>query len=432
MPRTRTKTRARTGPIDRTLRAPSASRLAAAFLCSACSLPSFAQNRDAAEHFASGRTAFERQDYAGALTAFEAALAAQLDGPAIHYNIGVAAYRLKRFERARAAFEEAARTPAMAALAHYNLGLVTQAQSDHAAARNYFALAYEETQDERLKELARTQLGSFEPPQRFAWAMFASSGLGYDDNVTLSSSGAQLGIAKESDIYGDSLVAGTVQLGGGWRVDGDLSYLNYADLDDYDQLGASVGTRYRFDVADWRTDVGAELGTTLLDGDVLENRQVLLAQATHDLTNAWSMRARYRLSFVDGAGAFGGLDGQRHELSARMTYAQIVWGGNVGYRFERNDYESAALSARRHYVFADAYRSITRLWTARGSLSVRQSEYDGAGGSEARIEMTAGAERSLHDRLTLVMQYSFTDSDADAAALDYRRNRLFVGVEATF
>lgn len=359
-------------------------------------------------------------------------MAARLDGPAIHYNIGVAAYRLGRFDRARTAFEEVARTPSMAALAHYNLGLVAKAQSNSAAAREHFARAYEETGDERLKGLARTQLGAAEPPQRLEWAVFASSGVGYDDNVTLSSSGTQLGIAKESDVYGDSLVAGTVQLGGGWRVDGDLSYLNYLDLDDYDQLSASAGGRYRFDVADWRTDVGLELGATLLDGDVLERRQVLLAQATRALTKAWSLRARYRLSFVDGAGEFDGLDGLRHEVSARMTYAQIAWGGNVGYRFERNDYDAAALSATRHYLFAEAYRSITRLWTARGSVSVRHGEYDGAGGSEDRVELTAAAERSLSDRLTLVMQYGFTDSDADEAALDYRRNRVFVGVEATF
>lgn len=401
-------------------------------ICLSCSLPSFAQNRDAAERFASGRSAFERQDYAAALAEFESALAARLEGPAIHYNIGVAAYRLKRFDRARSAFEEVARTPSMAALAHYNLGLVAKAQSQDAAARRFFALAYEEAQDERLRELARAQLGSVETPQRYEWALFASSGLGYDDNVTLSSGGTQLGFARESDVYGDSLVAGTVQLGGGWRLDGDLSHLNYADLDDYDQLGASIGGRYRFDLSDWRVDVGAELGATLLDGDLLERRQVLLAQATHDLTNAWSLRARYRLSFVDGSGEFAGLDGQRHELSARMSYVRVIWGGNVGYRFERNAYDAAALSARRHYLFADAYRSITGSWTARGSVAVRHGNYDGDNGSEDRVELSAGAERSLNERLTLVMQYSFTDSDADAAAFDYRRNRVFVGVEATF
>jgi tetratricopeptide (TPR) repeat protein len=405
-------------------------------ICFLCSFPAFAQTpdqtRDAAEAFASGRSAFERQDYAGALAAFEAALAARLEGPAIHYNVGVAAYRAKRFDRARIAFEAAARTPSMAALAHYNLGLVAKAQSDDEAAQRYFTLAFEETRDERLRELARTQLGTGAPLPRFEWAVFASSGLGYDDNVTLSAGGTQLGIAKESDAYGESLVAGTLQLGGGWRVDGDLSYLNYADLDDYDQLGGSFGARYRFDVSAWRIDAGVEFGTTLLDGDVLEQRQVLLAQATRALTNAWSLRTRYRLSFVDGAGDFTGLDGQRHELSVRMSYAQVIWGGNVGYRFERNDYDSAALSVKRHYVSADAYRTIARLWTARGSLSVRHGEYDGGNGSEDRLEVTAGAERSLNERLTLVMQYSFTDSDADAAAFDYRRSRVFVGVEATF
>lgn len=404
------------------------SRYVAAMLCLVFSIAALAQSRDAAGLFADGRAAFERKDYAAALTAFESAVAAGLDGPAVHYNIGVAAFRLQRFERAHEAFEQVTRTPSMAALAHYNLGLIARARSDQEAARTHFARAYAETQDERLRELAGAQLGPA-TPAKLIWALFGSSGIGYDDNVTLSAGGTEIGIAKESDVYGDTLLAGTVVLGNGWRVDGDFTHLNYAELDDYDQLGINIGARYRFQMSDWRTDVGAEFGTTWLDGHVLERRQQLLAQATRALTAEWSVRARYRLGFVDAE--FSGLDGQRHELSARFTYTRPVWGSNVGYRFERNNYESAALSAKRHYVFADAYRSITGLWTARGSVSLRRGEYDAAG-SDDRVELTAAGERLLNDRFTLVMQYSITDNDADTASLDYRRSRLFVGVEATF
>jgi tetratricopeptide (TPR) repeat protein len=382
--------------------------------------------------FAQGRAAFERQDFVTAFAAFEAAVAAGMTGPAVHYNIGVAAYRLHRYDRARQAFEEVARTPSMAALAHYNLGLIAQAQSDEPAARDHFTRAYVGTQDERLKDLARTQLDASAPVSTTAWAGFASAGAGYDDNVTLTSGGTAVGIAREEDAYADLLLAGSLQLRSRWRVDGDVTYLNYADLDAYDQVGLSAGGRYRLGFDAWRPDVGAQVGATFLDGDSFERRQTLFVQASRSLTSAWTFRPRYRLNFIDGAEEFSGLDGIRHDASARFLYSAVGWGGSTGYRFELSDYDSAALSATRHQVFADVYRSITDRWTLRGSFGYRHSEYDDTFGSEDRVEFSAGLDRSLDEQFTLVFQYFFTDSAADAPELDYSRNRLFVGVEAAF
>jgi tetratricopeptide (TPR) repeat protein len=404
----------------------------------ACLLSSsvFSQSRTAIASFEQGRSAFEREDYSAALESFEAALAGQMTGPAVHYNIGVAAYRLQRYDRARVAFEEVARTPAMAAIARYNLGLIAKAQGDDRKASEAFGQAYASTEDERLRSLARAQLDSLETPSAapaINWVGFGASGIGYDDNVTLSANGQALGIAREGDVYGDTQLAGSVTLSRSWRLDADASFLNYADLDEFDQRGFGAGGRYRFASGDWTWDAGAQLGTTYLDSDRFDVRQAIYVQALRPLTTSLTVRGRYRFSNVDGGDQYPGLDGFRHELTARLIKSGPTWTASLAYLLDITDYNSAALSATRNELLADARTTLTEKWRAWAALSYRQSDYDDpAFGSENRTELTVAAERALSERWMLVMQYSLTDNDADVGAFAYRRNRVFAGVEAIF
>jgi tetratricopeptide (TPR) repeat protein len=396
-------------------------------------LASFAQSRSADELFAAGRAAFERQDFASALVSFEAALAARMQGPAVHYNIGVAAFRLQRYDRARSAFEHVAQTPAMAALAHYNLGLIARAEGNESLARDMFTRVRAETQDARLQSLAAKQLGEQNQIAPFVWGAFAASGLGYDDNVTLTANGNAIGIARESDFYADTQLVGSLSFDSGWRVDGDLSFLNYADLDEFDQWGLGLSGRYRFALQEWTADAGAQLSAAWLDGAAFEQRQSLFMQATRSLNDAWLVRGRMRLSNIDGASEYPGYDGMRHEASVRLNRDSADWMMSFAYLFEISDYDSAALSAVRHMLLADARRIVTSVWSLRGTVSYRLSDYDAQEvGNENRVELTLGAERTLTERWNLVLQYLFTDNRASVRDYDYRRNRLFAGVEATF
>jgi tetratricopeptide (TPR) repeat protein len=359
-----------------------------------------------------------------------------MGGPAVHYNIGVAAYKLSQFERAARAFEQVAGTPSMAALAHYNLGLIARAQNDAAAARGYFERAFAQTQDERLKTLtsaALEELNATAPAGGPLWAAFGAAGIGYDDNVALTANGQALGVARESDTYLDGLFVGSLQLNRDWRIDADVAYLKYGDLDEFDQLGIGAGVRYRKEIAGWTADIGAQQGITYIDGDRLDWRQSLFLQASHAFANVWGMRARYRLSNVDGADRYAGLDGVRHELSMRLTYANPGWTTAATYVFDVGDFESAALSASRHYVLVDARKFVTPIWTARATLGYRNSTYDDPSlGTENRVEFSAGVEYLLSDQWTVVAEYSYTDNDSDADELDYDRNRIQVGAEVTF
>jgi tetratricopeptide (TPR) repeat protein len=437
MRRSATKTKIADDLIDRTRHARATDAWRA--LCAALLLvPSalFAQSPEASTAFAQARAAFERQDFASALTGFEAALAAGLVGPAIHYNIGVAAYKLQRYDRARQAFEEAARTASMAPLAHYNLGLIARAQGDDGLAREYFERVLAESADERLTGLARSSLEDSSiavPETRLVWAAFGSTAVGYDDNVTLISNGQALGIARESDVYFDGLFAGSVRLSPKWRVDADVAYLKYADLDEYDQLGLGAGGRYRMELAQWTTELGGQLGSTYIGGDSFEQRQAVFAQASRTLANDWSTRARYRLSNINGTEEYEGLDGLRHELSARLTYTDVIWTVTGAYLFEVSDFDSASLSATRHQLSLDSRVRVAPEWMARAAIGLRSSKYDAPSiGTENRIELSAGAEYELNEHWTIVAQYLFSENDARESTFDYQRNRIQVAAEVAF
>jgi len=276
-------------------------------------------------------------------------------------------------------------------------------------------------------------LGANPPGHRPTWVGFASTGIGYDDNVTLSSNGQSFGIASEDDVYGDTQLVGSLSLSPSWRIDGDTSFLNYADLNEFDQWGLGAGARYRFVLDAWTLDSGAHLSTSYLDGDRFDVRQAIYLQAARAIDASLTLRTRYRFSNVIGSDRYPGFDGQRQELSARLMKAKGWWSASVAYLFDRSAYESAALSAVRHQLSVDARAFLTTRWSGRVALSYRQSDYEDATiDSEDRIECTIVAERTLTERLTAVVQYSLTDNDSDFEWYAYRRNRLFAGIEAVF
>lgn len=359
-----------------------------------------------------------------------------MDGPTIHYNIGVSAYKLGRYDRAARAFEQVAHTEAMAALAHYNLGLVAKVQGDARAARGYFERALAETQDERLQGLARAALEDATPAMSDAspiWAAFGTAGIGYDDNVTLTVNGQALGIARESDVYFDGLIAGSLQLNRNWRVDADVSLLKYSELDQFDQAGLGAGARYRIEGPRWTTDVGGQLGATYIGGDPYDRRQSLFVQTTGSLSSHWTMRARYRRSNIDGVDQYDGLDGLRHEISARLTYQSLTWAATALYLFEIDDYSAAALSATRHLVLFDARKYVNPTWTARAAVGLRSSTYeDDSIGTENRFDLSVGVDYAWTDRCLFVVQYLYTNNNADSNDFDYDRNRIQLGAEVTF
>lgn len=387
-------------------------------------------------YFEEGSRAFEAQAYDEALAAFETAAAAGLSGPAVHYNIGVSAYRSGDYAKAAGAFEEVARTPAMAALAHYNLGLVALRRNDRDAAERWFSLAERGAEDERLRQLAATQLDDLRvEPARRSWTGFAAIGGGYDDNVALTSDGNLVGISGRDDTYAELQLAASGALREAWRLDAGAVYVDYTELDRFDQLAVSGGARYSFRAGKTSNEAGVHGAHVTLDGEGFESTATLSLQTSVPIRPGLRVRARYRLSDVEGRGEFVGITGTRNEGTLRADWRLSTWGLGVEYRIDVSDCEDDALCATRHQLGTELRWTPLAGWTFGLEAARRRSCHDVAEDSnrvEHRTTLAVAAARTLSDRWRLVARFDHTDNDAGIEEFNFRRNRVSAGFDALF
>jgi tetratricopeptide (TPR) repeat protein len=403
----------------------------ALFVLTIASHAAYAAAGDAARFFQAGRLAFEAQNYAAALAAFEAALAAKLQGPAVNFNIGVAAYRLGRYERAEIAFLEVARTPSMAALAHYNLGLVALRRGDSDAAASWFARAEHEADDERLRALATTQLAALPAPPVRNWVGYAAFNAGYDDNVALVANSNVLGVSGVDDAFAEAQLALSTPLDQPWRLDVGLVHLDYQELDQFDQIVAQGGGRYFLGIGRWRSEIAAQLAYTTLDGEGFENRRMLSLQTSTQLRAHWRLRGRYRFSDIDGMNEFTGMGGYRNEASAQLGWERAPWNVGAEYQWSESSLHDDALSATRHQLTMSVERTVDDAWTLAFEIARRHSRYQiESNGAENRTALALAATRTLNARWRLVARYEYSDNEADLPEFNYQRTRLYAGVEA--
>jgi tetratricopeptide (TPR) repeat protein len=389
-----------------------------------------AAGEDAQQLFQEGRAAFERQDHVAALEAFEAAAKANLSGPAVHFNIGVAAFRLGDYDRAERAFREVARTPAMAGLAYYNLGLVELRRGDSQAAANWFARVEQHTAEERLRALAATQLANLPAVPDRNWAGYASVGAGYDDNVALVSDSDVLGVSGLDDSFVEAQFAFSAPLAETWRFDTGIVLVDYLELNQFDQLSAQGGARYRFLADEWTNEVAVQFAYSMLDGEGFENRQILTLQSSRELVEHWRVLARYRFSQIDGMDEFAGVGGVRQEGSVLLNRSVGAWQFGVSYELESSNLDDDALSTTRHQIAADFHRHWHDLWTLVIDTTLQSTRYDEGAGEETRTEVAIAIERALGAGWRVVTRYARADNDSDLPEFNYGRNRISVSIEA--
>jgi len=329
------------------------------------------------------------------------------------------------------AFKEAALTPSMTALAHYNLGLVARRRADDTEAAHWFSLAATESDDERLRSLASTQLAALQPAPMRNWVGYAALAAGYDDNVALIANSNVLGVSGTSDGFAELQLAVSAPLDGPWRFDAGLFRVDYLDLNQFDQWGLQGGGRYRFDLGGWASDAGVQLGYTTLDGKGFQSLQTLVLQSGTRLRADWGVRARYRFSNVDGMNQFQGLTGRRHDLGIKADWQAQPWSLGVEYQYENSDYDDTSLSASQQQLGVELRRVLSDDWTLAFEALRRHTRYDlASNGAEDRTELSVAAMKSLTRRWRMVVRYSYADNAADLALYDYRRNRISAGVEA--
>jgi tetratricopeptide (TPR) repeat protein len=392
--------------------------------------------------FAAGTAAAAEGDYAVALEAFRAALAAGQTGPVVHYNIGVCAWALDDLATAEQAFRDTAAYPAMAPLAHYNLGLVARRRGDLAAAREWFVLARDGSiTDPALNQLARAALEEVAPPPPVVaterpprLAVFLAANAGYDDNVALLADGELLGVSDLSSSFGELQLAALAPLSGDFSIQGGAFLLNYTDLPEFDQLGAQLELLYRPQFGPWRLELGTRFSLNQLDGERFEDARSVSAGVTRRFGPDWRFRWRVDYSDIKGQAPFEGLNGDRLEtrLQLRRYLDRQQW--QLEYRFETNDRDDPALSPDRHRVDAEWRRELGRGLRLQAGIGWLHSSYDtpGFAWTERRATALLGLSGPVTGAWEWVLRYDFTRNDSSLEEFDYTRNRGFGGVQASF
>ena len=398
--------------------------------------------QDAETLFAAASAAFEDSDYLQALSLFEDARDAGIQGPSVHYNIGVCHYRLGDYARAETAFRTVADGyPAMRGLALYNLGLVRWRQDRDDEAAQLFSQARDDSGDQKVTQLAAAMLGRMRPTTQNTlsrrWRSMADINIGYDENVAL--------IDEASLPAGQSVDSAFIELFGAisgrltnipdFRFDGSAYAVRYADASEFDQVALRLGGVYQWTAADWYIEAGPHLNRSTLDGDGFEQRLGADLRLWRALSSSTSLSIRFshheidnvdsQFAFIGGSRDQLGVSWDRRARSSRLT---------LGYDLELNDRDNASVSPTRNRVWVRYRYSASPQWTADVQLALRSSSYDDLAvtRNEDLADLSLNYIRHLSDGWQLSGRYRWSDNDSNANLFAYSRNRLTIGLTKNF
>jgi tetratricopeptide (TPR) repeat protein len=384
----------------------------------------------------SGRAAFEAEQYDEALHHFEEARDGGMRGPAVHYNIAVCQYSLGDYRAARDTFRLiASQFPSMRGLAEYNIGLAERRLGNSAAAERQFVAAYRNSDDEKVRALAASQLTEVERELRPDWYGLVGMQLGHDDNVALRDSlGLPAGVTAESPMADLFAVVGG-QVAAGLELDASLYAVTYSDASEYNQAEMRVGALYTMDRGAWRNQAGLFLIAGTLGGSSFNREVNLDLRSTRYVGDDTSFELRLRYDEINSAQLrFDGIEGSRSKIDLLYRWHGIGQSLTIGAGIEDNDRLDAGVSPSRQRIQA-AYRYRLNDQWGLGSLAyIRWSDYDDV--TLPRTEdLFSIAVRVTYETKTawqLLGTYQYSTNDSSDPIYSYDRNLLTVGFQRPF
>ena len=404
----------------------------------------------ATDDFRKGQQAFKQGDYQAALAWFRKARRQGLNNAAIFYNLGVTHYKLRQYGQAEKAFLQAARFPKLAPLAWYNLGLVKRKQGDPKAAAAWFRKARENTDDPKLRALASRQLAA----TRSRWRSFAYAGLGYDDNITLTSDVITVPTGRSDSFL--ELYASTRGILSGRLRDGILLRAGafgdfYASLGDYNYTDINAGLYKTLPLGRWATEGGIRLSRSSYGSRGYLQIASLVLRGKRNLSKTTRLHLRLRLRSLDAIdNLYDYLSGSSYDLRLGGRWrAGSASAFQAYYQFQdndRNDVRTAtefrSVSPQRHRLRASWRTRLAEKWRLRlvGEYRLSQYKEDNIYNSGAvrirrqdnRLRAQGELIRILDARTDLVFGYQYTDNRSNVDVYDYTRNMFLASVQVAF
>lgn len=402
----------------------------------ACTLPVRAE-----DHWQQGQEAFERADYASALTHFEAARDAGQSGPAVHYNIGVCQYKLARYRNAEATFTLIAREfPAMRNVAEYNLGLIAVKQENPVGAREHFLTAYQlSPDDEKLRILASNMLrrtGS-SVKERSSWLGAFGIRAGFDDNVVLRDDlGLPAGTTTESPMV-DAFFSmqGRYRESSNLRFDAAAYAITYLDVHEFNQNVLQLGAVYDWLRGDWHAEFLLRAGYGTLGGDGFDKSGGASIRVNRRLSPVSRVSLQYHHDEVRAANSdFSGIEGSRQRLDLRYRWVRRDQTLVFRYIHEANDRIDPGVSPDRNEIRVDyRYEPKAGLRLEAGA-NFRNSKYRSLAParSEDLATIRIGISKTVGDNWEILGHFQHSDNDSSDPQFSYRRSVLTIGALRLF
>ncbi len=397
----------------------------------------------ASKDFERGTAYFKRAQYNKAIQSFEQARKKGLKKPALYYNLGVSYFKIRNYDRAEYYFRQTLKFKSLKSLAEYNLGLVALRKNDRKAAQKWFNRS-RSSSNSKIATLSNRQLRKLSSKRSTRttkkWYNYASLSYGYNNNIKL----VPAEIATDtSDSFTELYASTSGILSGnysdGISLDAFAYFLNYTDVDSYDEKQARLGIYKSRKYTNWKTRVGGYYERSTFGNNPYQEILGLELKGKRRLQKTEHISLRYRYNDIRSLySPYNYLQGWRQQFRAEYLDYTASDSKRIYYELELNDREnlvSRNYSPTRHKIQAVYRYNLSRNWRIGGEFSYRYSKYQPTATQDRqddRLRAAVKATYRLSKQWKINGSYQRTDNSSTDSLYSYTQNLYYVSISASF
>ncbi|HEB57559.1 MAG TPA: tetratricopeptide repeat protein [Gammaproteobacteria bacterium] len=398
----------------------------------------------ASKDFNRGISYFKHAQYDRAIQSFEQARKKGLKKPALYYNLGVSYFKTRNYDQASYYFKKILRFKKLRSLAEYNLGLVALKKNDHKSARKWFnkSRASNNPKISRLSERQLKRLSYKKLSRRSIKKWYSSASLSYGNNSNIKLVPAEIA-TDTSDSFTELYASTSGILSGnytdGISLNGFAYFINYANINAYDEKQARLGLYKSKKYAAWRTRIGAYYERSTFGSNPYQQVTGLEAKGKYKFQKSKYISLRYRYNNIKSLySPYDYLQGSRQQFRTEYLNYSASASKIIYYEMEVNNRQNLSTrnySPTRHTLRAVYYYNLTKAWRIGGELSYRYSKYQPTATQnrqDDRLRAAIAAKYRLNKHWKINGRYQRTDNSSTDSLYTYVQNLYSVGIAASF
>lgn len=398
---------------------------------------------NASKDFNSGIRYFKHAQYDKAIQSFEQARKKGLQKPALYYNLGVSYFKTRNYDKANYYFKQLLRFKKLKSLAEYNLGLVALKNNNKKSARKWFNQS-RASSNKKISRLSERQIKrlSYKKVRSSTNKWYNSASISYGNNNNIKLVPAEIA-TNTSDSFTELYASTSGVLSGsysdGISLNGFAYFINYANINAYDQKQARLGLYKNKKYANWRTRIGAYYERSTFGSNPYQQVTGLEAKGKYKLQKSNYISLRYRYNNIKSLySPYDYLQGSRQQFRAEYLNYNASNSKIIYYEMEVNDRQNLIArnySPTRHTLRAVYYYTLTRAWRIGGEASYRYSKYQPTATQnrqDDRLRAAIEARYALNKHWKINARYQRTDNSSTDSLYTYTQSLYYVGVRTSF